>query len=110
VGSGHCDGDPGLLAMALVGRWTQSFRSGGPGERLSIGGELLAVSGKPVTAEAVARAVLMAASCGTADFYAADWHAAEAARSATGTRPVSWEGSGCACRPPQWTRWPRQRC
>jgi hypothetical protein len=47
-------GDPALLAMAL--------------------------SGKPATAEAVARGMLMAASCGIADFRAADWHAAEAAR------------------------------
>jgi len=73
-------GDPALLSMALIGRWTESFRCDGPGERLRIGGELLMVSGKPVTAEAVARGMLMAASCGIADFRAADWHAAEAAR------------------------------
>ena len=73
-------GDPALLAMALIGRWTESFRSGDPRERLQIGGELLTVSGKPATAEAVARAILMAASCGTADFLAADWHASEAQR------------------------------
>jgi len=73
-------GDPGLLVMALLGRWTQSFRSGGPDERLRIGGELLTVSGKPATAEVAAQAMLMAASCGVADFRAADWHAAEAAR------------------------------
>jgi DNA-binding SARP family transcriptional activator len=73
-------GDPALLTMALIGRWTESFRSDGPGERMRIGGELLMVSGKPVTAEAVARVMLMAASCGIADFRAADWHAAEAAR------------------------------
>jgi hypothetical protein len=73
-------GDPALLTMALIGRWTESFRCDGPGERLRIGGELLMVSGKPVTAEAVARGMLMAASCGIADFRAADWHAAEAAR------------------------------
>jgi hypothetical protein len=72
--------DPALLPMALIGRWSQSFRSDGPGERLKIGGELLMVSGKPVTAEAVARGMLMAASCGIADFRAADWHAAEATR------------------------------
>jgi DNA-binding SARP family transcriptional activator len=75
-------GEPVLLATALIGRWTQSFRSGGPDERLRIGGELLTVSGKPVTAEAAAQAMLMAASCGVADFRAADWHAAEAARTA----------------------------
>jgi hypothetical protein len=73
-------GDPALLAMALIGRWTESFRSHGPDERLRIAGELLTVSGKPVTAEAAARAMLMAASCGIADFLAADWHAAEATR------------------------------
>ena len=73
-------GDPVLLATALLGRWTQSFRSGGPDERLRIGGELLTVSGKPATAEAAAQAMLMSASCGIADFRAADWHAAEAAR------------------------------
>ena len=73
-------GDPALSAMSLIGRWTQSFLSGGPGERMRIGGELLMVSGKPATAEAAAHAILMAASCGTADFRAADWHAAEAAR------------------------------
>ncbi len=73
-------GDPALLTMALIGRWTESFRRDGPAERLKIGGELLMVSGKPVTAQAVARGMLMAASCGIADFLAADWHAAEAAR------------------------------
>jgi hypothetical protein len=73
-------GDPALLTMALIGRWTQSFLCDGPGERLKIGSELLLVSGKQVTAEAVARGMLMAASCGIADFRAADWHAAEAAR------------------------------
>ncbi len=73
-------GDPALLATSLIARWAQSFRSGGPDDRLRIGGELLTVSGKPATAEAAAQAMLMAASCGTADFRAADWHAAEAAR------------------------------
>jgi DNA-binding SARP family transcriptional activator len=73
-------GDPDLLTMAFAGRWAQSYRSGGPGERLKMGAELLTVSGKPATAEAVARGMLMAASCGIADFRAADWHAAEAER------------------------------
>jgi DNA-binding SARP family transcriptional activator len=72
--------DPGLLATALLGRWTQSLRSSGPDDRLRIGGELLTVSGKPATADATAHALLMSASCGLADFRAADWHAAEAAR------------------------------
>jgi hypothetical protein len=65
-------GDPVLVTMALIGRWTQSFRSDGPGEQLKIGGELLMVSGKLVTGEAVARGMLMAASCGIAVFRAAD--------------------------------------
>jgi DNA-binding SARP family transcriptional activator len=73
-------GDPVLLSMALIGRWTQSFRCDGPGERLRIGGDLLMVSGKPVTSQAMARVMLMTASCGVADFRTADWHAAEAAR------------------------------
>jgi DNA-binding SARP family transcriptional activator len=73
-------GDPDLLTMAFAGRWAQSYRSGGPGERLKMGAELLTVSGKPPTAQAVARGMLMAASCGIADFRAADWHAAEAER------------------------------
>lgn len=73
-------GDPGLLVMALAGSWAQSFRSGGPDERRRIGGELLAVSGKPATAEAAAQAMLMSASCGAGDFRAADRHAAEAER------------------------------
>jgi hypothetical protein len=73
-------GDPALLSMALIGRWAQSFRCDGPGERLRIGGDLLMVSGQPAAAQAVARVMLMAASGGTADFRAADWHAAEAAR------------------------------
>jgi len=72
--------DPDLLTMAIVGRWTQSFRCEGPEERLRAGGDLLMVSGKTVTAEATAQSMLMAASCGIADFLAADWHAAEAAR------------------------------
>jgi hypothetical protein len=41
------------------------------------------VSGNPAPAGAAAQAMLMSASCGIADFRAADWHAAEAARIAT---------------------------
>ena len=73
-------GDPALLTMALIGRWADASGCDGLGERLRLGGELLMLRGKPVTAEAVAPGMLMAASCGTADFRAADWHAAEAAR------------------------------
>jgi DNA-binding SARP family transcriptional activator len=73
-------GDPDALAMAHVACWQQSFRSGGPAERLRIGTELLAVSTRSPTAQAVARGMLMAACCGHADFLAADWHAAEADR------------------------------
>jgi DNA-binding SARP family transcriptional activator len=75
--------DPALLSTALIGRCVQSFARDGPEERLRLGGELLLVSGKPAAAEAIARAVLMAACCGTADFAAADWHAAEAGRIAS---------------------------
>jgi DNA-binding SARP family transcriptional activator len=73
-------GDLDLLTVAFVGCWEQSFRYGGPGERLELGSELLTVSTKSATAQAVARGMLMAASCGIADFLAADWHAAEAER------------------------------
>jgi DNA-binding SARP family transcriptional activator len=73
-------GDLDALATAFVGCWGQSWRSGGPGERLELGTELLAASARSATAQAVARALLMSASCGTADFLAADWHAAEAGR------------------------------
>jgi DNA-binding SARP family transcriptional activator len=74
--------DPLLLTMALGGRWVQnlSFWHEGLDERLRIGAELLALPGKPVTAEALAHTMLMAASCGGADFTAADQHAGLAAR------------------------------
>ena len=75
-------GDPFLLTMALGGRWVQclSFRHDGLDERLRIGAELLALPGKPVTAEALAHMMLMAACSGGADFAAADLHADQAAR------------------------------
>ena len=75
-------GDPFLLTVALGGRWVQclSFRHDGLDERLCIGAELLALPGKPVTAEALAHMMLMAASCGGADFATADQHADQAAR------------------------------
>ena len=55
-----------------------SFRHDGLDERLRIGAELVALPGKPVTAEALAHMMLMAASCGVADFAAADQHAGQA--------------------------------
>ena len=74
--------DPFLLTMALGGRWVQclSFRHDGLDERLCIGAELLALPGKPVTAEALAHMMLMAANCGGADLATADRHADQAAR------------------------------
>ncbi|MGB6452967.1 MAG: BTAD domain-containing putative transcriptional regulator [Streptosporangiaceae bacterium] len=74
-------GDPFLLTMAFGGRWVQclSFRHDGLDERLRIGAELLSLPAKPVTAEALAHMMLMAASCGAADFAAADQHADQAA-------------------------------
>jgi hypothetical protein len=74
-------GDPFLLTMALGGRWVQSlsFWHDGLDDRLRIGAELLALPGKPVTAEALAHMMLMAAKCGGTDFAAADQHADQAA-------------------------------
>jgi DNA-binding SARP family transcriptional activator len=74
--------DPFLVTMALGARWVQnlSFWHDGLDERLRIGAELLALPGKPVTAEALAHVMLMAASCGGADFATADQHADQAAR------------------------------
>ena len=72
-------GDPGALMMAINGRYIQSFRHDGLAERQSLGAELLALPGKPVTAEALAHLMLMRASSGAADFAAADLHAAQAA-------------------------------
>src|SRR5258708_5492453 len=75
-------GDPLLLTMALGGRSRQSlsFWHDGLDERLRIGAELLTLPGKPVTTEALAHVMLMAASSGGADFAAADQHAGQAAR------------------------------
>ncbi len=73
-------GDPGLLTMAINGRYMQSFRYDGLAERQSLGAELLALPGKPVTVEALAHLMLMAASSGAGDFAAADLHADQAAR------------------------------
>jgi len=73
-------GDPSVLAMAINGRFMQTFRRDGLAERQQLGAELLALPGKPVTAEALAHLMLMAASSGAADFGTADRHAEEAAR------------------------------
>lgn len=76
-------GDPGVLTMALNGRFIQSFRDDGLGERHQLGAELLALPGKPVTAEALAHLMLMIANSGAADFAAADRHADQATRIAS---------------------------
>jgi hypothetical protein len=73
-------GDPSTLVMAMSGRWTQSFRHDGLAERLSLSTEQLALRGTAVTAEATGHLALMAASCGIADFAAADLHADKASR------------------------------
>jgi hypothetical protein len=66
--------------MAINGRHFQTFRHDGLAERLSLDAELLALPGKPVTAEAVAHLMLMRTNSGIADFETADLHADEAAR------------------------------
>ncbi len=68
-------GDPPTLMMAINGRYIQSFRHDGLAERLNLGAEMLALPGKPVTAEALGHLILMRAGCATADFAAADVHA-----------------------------------
>jgi len=73
-------GDTGALTIAINGRYTQTFRYDGLAERRSLGAELLALPGKPVTAEVLAHLMLMQASSGAADFGTADLHAAQAAR------------------------------
>ena len=73
-------GDPDVLALAINGRYFQNFRHDGLAERLRLGAELLALPGKPVTAEGLAHTLLMAASSGAADFAAGDRHADQAAR------------------------------
>ena len=73
-------GDPGVLTVAINGRYVQSFRHDGLAERLRLGAELLALPGKPVTGEALAHMLLLVASSGVADFHTADRHADQAAR------------------------------
>lgn len=75
--------EPGLLAMALTSQRMQSFRHDGPEKRQRIAAEVLALPGKPVTADATAHLLAMAVSSGTADFGAAERHADHAARIAT---------------------------
>jgi DNA-binding SARP family transcriptional activator len=72
--------DPTVLTMAINARVFQSFRHDGLAERRILGAELLALPGKPVIAEVLARLILVAASCGYADFSAGDVHAREAQR------------------------------
>ena len=72
--------DPSVLTMAINGRFMQTFRHDGLAERQQLGAELLALPGKPVTAEALAHLMLMAASSAAADFGTADLHAEQAAR------------------------------
>ena len=67
--------DPGVLTMAINGRFMQTFRRDGLAERQQLGAELLTLPGKPVTAEALAHLMLMAASSAAADFATADLHA-----------------------------------
>ena len=73
-------GDPGALTVAINGRFWQSYRHDGLAERQRLGAELLALPGKPVTAEALAHVALMGISSSTANFDAADGHASQAAR------------------------------
>ena len=73
-------GDAGALTVAINGRFWQSYRHDGLAERQRLGAELLALPGKPVTAEALAHVALMGISSSTANFDAADGHADQAAR------------------------------
>jgi DNA-binding SARP family transcriptional activator/tetratricopeptide (TPR) repeat protein len=73
-------GDPDVLTMAINGRYTQTFRHDGLAERRSLGAELLALPGKPVTIEAFAHLMIMQADGGAGDFASADRHADEAGR------------------------------
>jgi DNA-binding SARP family transcriptional activator len=73
-------GDPDVLTVAINARAIQSFRHDGQAERQRLGAELLALPGKPVTAEAFAHVALMGISGSAADFDAADRHADQAAR------------------------------
>jgi hypothetical protein len=74
-------GDPGALIVAINARGSQSFRHDGQAERRRLGAEVLALPGKPVTAEAFAHVALTGiCSSSAADFDAADRHADQAAR------------------------------
>jgi DNA-binding SARP family transcriptional activator len=76
-------GDADVLTIAIGGHYFQSFAHDGQAERQALGAELLALPGKPVTGEALAHLTAMLASCGAADFAAADRHADRAARIAS---------------------------
>ena len=73
-------GDPGVLAIAISGRYEQAFRHDGLAERQALGAELLALPGKPVTAEALAHLLALYASACAGDFAEADRHADQAAQ------------------------------
>ena len=73
-------GDPGALIVAINARGSQSFRHDGQAERRRLGAEVLALPGKPVTAEAFAHVALTGICSSAADFDAADRHADQAAR------------------------------
>jgi DNA-binding SARP family transcriptional activator len=73
-------GDPDVLTVAINARYNQSFRHDDQAERQRLGAELLALPGKPVTAEAFTHVGLMGISSSAADFEAADRHADQAAR------------------------------
>ncbi|WP_345563150.1 BTAD domain-containing putative transcriptional regulator [Nonomuraea rosea] len=68
-------GDRHLLVLALNGRFHQSFRYGGQAERVSLGHELLSLSGSDVTVEVLGHLMLMQAAINAADLAAADRHA-----------------------------------
>jgi DNA-binding SARP family transcriptional activator len=74
-------GDPALLALALNGRFLQTFsRAGLAPERARLGEELLAVAGPAglVTFEVLGHLVLIQSAAALADLSAADGHAAAA--------------------------------
>jgi hypothetical protein len=73
-------GDAGALTTAINGRFFQTFRHDGLNERLRLADELAELPGKPVTTEALAHLMLVAAYSGRASFGEADQHAAAAAQ------------------------------
>ncbi len=73
-------GEPDVLTMAINGRYIETFRHDGLAERRSLGAELLALPGKPVTIEGLAHLMIMQADGGAGHFAVADRHADEAGR------------------------------